>query len=168
MYINKTVRGLNKRVVDTIKSVGLDTKRKHNRVKYLQNKYEKWYDKGTYNKNQYKRFVHVVSSNYMMTRDQRKQAKELIDKTKLKSLYHFNNHIKGDWRTVVTAICFYIMKKDNSRRALPYNKQFVRSVHLTKRVYDSVCIKLAEYDVSEEEVNTYYLIEKVKSEAKIK
>lgn len=150
---------------DTIKNAGLDNKKKFNRIYYLQKKYEKWYDKGTYNKNQYKRFVHVVSSNYMMTRNQREEAKELIENNDLKSLYSFNNHIKGDWKTVVTAICFYVMRKDN--RPLPYRGGFVQSIGLNNRVYNVIVKKLRGKEVSQDEANTYYLIEKVKNEAKI-
>lgn len=124
------------------------------------------YDKGGYNKNQYKRFVHVVSNNYMMTRDQRRQAKYIIDKHDLKSLYHFNNHIKGDWRTVVTAICFYVMRKDN--RLLPYRGKFIQSIGLNTRVYNVIFKKLREHDELDQEVNTYYLIENYKKEALIK
>ena len=124
-----------------IKTFGLKSKRKHNRVKYLQRKYETMYDKGIYNKNQYKRFVHVVSSNYMMTRDQRKQAKYIIDQFNFNELFCSNNKIQGSWETIVTAICFYVMKKDNSRRPLPYNHKFVRSVSLTKHIYDRIIIE---------------------------
>lgn len=149
-----------------IKTVGLKSKRKHNRVKYLQRKYETMYDKGIYNKNQYKRFVHVVSSNYMMTRDQRKQAKYIIDQFNFNELFCSNNKIQGSWETIVTAICFYVMKKDNSRRPLPYNHKFVRSVSLTKHIYDRISHKLKEKGLSQSEVLTYYLIDKEKVEAK--
>lgn len=132
----------------------------------MQNKYERMYDKGTYNKNQYKRFVHVVSSNYMMTRDQRNEAKDIIDKSNFNELFCSNNRVQGSWETIVTAICFYVMKKDNSKRPLPYNHRFVRSVSLNKHIYDRISLKLKEKGVSESEVLTYYLIEKVKSEAK--
>lgn len=151
---------------DKIKSVGLNTKRKYNRVKYLQNKYETMYDKGLYNKNQYKRFVHVVSSNYMMTRDQRQEAKHIIDKSDLRTLMRGNPAYNCGWRAIVTAICFYVMRKYNSRRPLPYNKEFVRSVSLNKHVYDIISSKLREEEVKTSHDITYYLIEKLKSEAK--
>lgn len=54
------------------------------------------------------------------------------------------------------------IEEDNSRRPLPYNHKFVRSVSLTKHIYDRISHKLKEKGLSHSEVLTYYLIEKVK------
>ena len=149
---------------EIIKAGGLDTKRKFNRINYLQNKYERMYDKGTYNKNQYKRFVHVVSSNYMMTRDRRNEAKELIDKHDLRTLMRGNPAYTCGWEAIVTAICFYVMRKEN--RPLPYKGKFIQSTGLNNRIYNRIVKKLKANEVKPCNDITYYLIEKVKSEAK--
>jgi hypothetical protein len=139
---------------DKIKMSGLNIKRSNNRIYYLQKRYEGLYNKNLYNKNQYKRFVDVVSTNYMMTSWQRLQAKDIIEKSDLKDLYP-----NLGWEGIVTAICFYIMRKDNPKRPLPYNKRFVRSLSLTKDVYDLISKKLKAEEESRGEANTYYIVD---------
>lgn len=56
------------------------------------------------------------------------------------------------------------MRKYNSRRPLPYNKEFVRSVSLNKHIYDIISSKLKEEEVKISNDITYYIIEKVKNE----
>lgn len=142
-----------------ILTIGLETKRKHNRIHYLQNKYEKMQDMQGWRRNQYKRFVDVVSSNYMMTRGQRVRAKYIIDHKSLKSLCHPSQYYRFDWRAVVTAICFYVMKQDNPSRPLSYSRNFPRQLGLNKSVYDVIKRKLDEDPSLFPEVKLYYLVE---------
>jgi hypothetical protein len=146
--------------------VGLENKRKENRINYLQKRYETMYDKGEWNKNQYKRFVDVISSTYMMTRTQRKKAKYIIDKVDLRSLNRGNRFQDIPWEGLITAICFYIMKKDNNKRPIRYNTNFVRSVSLTKPSYNLIQTKLEGMEDSHTLDNTYYIVDKEEVEEK--
>ena len=135
--------------------LGLDNKKKDNRINYLRKKYETTYDKGKYNKNQYKRFVDVVSTNYMMNKNQRKYAKHIIDNFDFNDIY-----THGTSEMIVTAICFYILNKDNNKRGLRYNTNFVRSVSLDKPSYSLISQKIRRWEDSHQELNTYYIVDK--------
>lgn len=139
-------------------NVGLNDKRKHNRINYLKRKYDVLYSKGEYNKNKYKRFVYAVSKEYMMTRWQRQQTKYVIDNTDFRTLERGNQHNSISWKAIVTAICFYFMRKDG--RPLTYSSKFLQTIGLNKATYDCIAKKLnGGYD-SQSMDNTYYIVEK--------
>jgi hypothetical protein len=56
------------------------------------------------------------------------------------------------------AICFYLMRKINNKRPLPYNTNFVRAVGLNKDTYNIICNKLRGYELSQHKLNTYYIL----------
>lgn len=59
-----------------------------------------------------------------------------------------------------TAICFYFMEKDNLKRPLRHNTDFLRSVSLYNELYDSISKILKDKEASEFVRNTYYIVDK--------
>jgi hypothetical protein len=117
-----------------IRKIGLTQKRKHNRILYLQKKYEKRVDKETWRINRYKSFVNVVSTNYMMTNWQKIRAKNIIETFPETHI----SKIPYTYEEIVTSICLYVMKEDGRGRELRFNKDFLISIGLTRDKYEVI------------------------------
>lgn len=115
----------------------LTDKQKNDVIKNLINKYKNT-DKQIYNKISQKRYIGIVNTHYMMTSSQKSFAKDIIENVDLRKLYRGGKGRKIDDLAIVTAICFYCMKKDNPRRPLPYNTKFLREVKLNKDIYNVI------------------------------
>lgn len=110
----------------------------------------------------------VVASNFMMTGHsptmvltkreegdevllpagggQKDRAKEIISKIDFRKLYRGGKGRKTDPLMIITAICMYVMRQDNPRRGdIKYSNDFIRSVGVTKEIYQHISQKLDSY-----------------------
>ncbi len=110
----------------------------------------------------------VVASNFMMTGHsptmvltkreegdevllpagggQKDRAKEIISKIDFRKLYRGGKGRKTDPLMIITAICMYVMRQDNPRRGdIKYSNDFIRSVGVTKEIYQHISRKLDSY-----------------------
>lgn len=111
----------------------------------------------------------VVASNFMMTGHsptmvltkreegdevmmpvgggQKDRAREIICRADFRKLYRGGKGRKTDPLMIITAICMYVMRKDNPRRGdIRYSNDFIRNVGVTKEIYQHISQKL---DVNE-------------------
>jgi hypothetical protein len=107
----------------------------------------------------------IVASNFMMTGHsptlvltkreegdevlmpagggQKDRAREIISKVDFRKLYRGGKGRKTDPLMIITAICMYVMRQDNSRRGdIKYSNEFIRNVGVTKEIYGHISKKL--------------------------
>jgi hypothetical protein len=107
----------------------------------------------------------VVASNFMMTGHsptmvltkredgdevmmpvgggQKDRAREIICNSDFRKLYRGGKGRKTDPLMIITAICMYVMRKDNPRRGdIRYSNDFIRNVGVTKEIYQHISQKL--------------------------
>jgi hypothetical protein len=110
----------------------------------------------------------IVASNFMMTGHsptlvmtkreegdevllpvgggQKDRAREIISKVDFRKLYRGGKGRKTDPLMIVTAICMYVMRKDNPKRGdIRYTNDFISKVGVTKDIYQHVSQKLDDY-----------------------
>ncbi|MCK9151057.1 hypothetical protein [Methanobacterium alcaliphilum] len=113
----------------------------------------------------------VVASNFMMTGHsptlvltkreegdeilmpvgggQKDRAKEIICKADFRKLYRGGKGRKTDPLMIVTAICMYVMRKDNPRRGdIRYSNDFISKTGVTKEIYQHISQKLDDFQNS--------------------
>nr|WP_243686856.1 hypothetical protein [Methanobacterium formicicum] len=109
----------------------------------------------------------VVASNFMMTGHsptmvltkredgdevmmpvgggQKDRAREIICNSDFRKLYRGGKGRKTDPLMIITAICMYVMRKDNPRRGdIRYSNEFIRKVGVTKEIYQHISQKLED------------------------
>ena len=107
----------------------------------------------------------VVASNFMMTGHsptmvltkreegdevmmpvgggQKDRAREIICNSDFRKLYRGGKGRKTDPLMIITAICMYVMRKDNPRRGdIRYSDDFISKVGVTKEIYGHISQKL--------------------------
>ncbi len=113
----------------------------------------------------------VVASNFMMTGHsptlvltkreegdevllpvgggQKDRARDIISRVDFRKLYRGGKGRKTDPLMIVTAICMYVMRQDNSRRGdIRYSDEFISSVGVTREIYQHISQKLDDYQNS--------------------
>lgn len=159
------------------KHIFLDDKSKISRLEKKITKYERYkpYHEKTaeedFRLNEKIALLSVVASNFMMTGHsptlvmtkreegdevllpvgggQKDRAREIISKVDFRKLYRGGKGRKIDPLMIITAICMYVMRKDNPRRGdIRYSNDFIRNSGLTKEIYDHISKKLDAYVIS--------------------
>ena len=171
LIINSVCLTLKKR-----KHIFLDDKSKISRLEKKINKYERYkpYHAKTaeedFRLNEKLALLSIVASNFMMTGHsptlvmtkreegdevllpvgggQKDRAREIISKVDFRKLYRGGKGRKIDPLMIITAICMYVMRKDNPRRGdIRYSNDFIRNSGLTKEIYDHISGKLDGYGI---------------------
>ena len=153
------------------KHVFLDEKTKIQRLENKIRKYEKYkpYHEKTAEEDSRLQekvaILSIVASNFMMTGHsptmvltkreegdeimmpvgggQKDRAREIICNSDFRKLYRGGKGRKTDPLMIITAICMYVMRKDNPRRGdIRYSNDFIRNVGVTKEIYQHISQKL--------------------------
>jgi len=153
------------------KHIFLDDKAKVNRMANKIRKYEKYKPHSLKTSDEDSRLqeklamLSIVASNFMMTGHsptlvltkreegdevllpvgggQKDRAREIISKVDFRKLYRGGKGRKTDPLMLVTAICMYVMRKDNPKRGdIRYSNDFISKVGVTKDIYNHVSQKL--------------------------
>ncbi len=156
------------------KHIFLDEKSKIDRLDNKIKKYKKFkpYNQKTadedFRLNEKLAQLSIVASNFMMTGHsptmvltkreegdevllpagggQKDRAREIISKIDFRKLYRGGKGRKTDPLMIITAICMYVMRQDNPRRGdIKYSNDFIRSVGVTKEIYQHISQKLDSY-----------------------
>ena len=156
------------------KHIFLDDKAKIDRLDNKIKKYKKFkpYNQKTadedFRLNEKLAQLSVVASNFMMTGHsptmvltkreegdevllpagggQKDRAREIIQKIDFRKLYRGGKGRTTDPLMIITAICMYVMRQDNPRRGdIKYSNDFIRSVGITKEIYQHISSKLDSY-----------------------
>lgn len=159
------------------KHIFLDDKSKISRLENKISKYEKYkphHEKTAeedFRLNEKLAMLSVVASNFMMTGHsptlvmtkreegdevlmpvgggQKDRAREIISKVDFRKLYRGGKGRKIDPLMIITAICMYVMRQDNSRRGdLKYSNDFIRKSGVTKEIYGHISKKLEAYQIT--------------------